>query len=136
MFLDNVDLTVNTGLRVLELGLVLDFYVEAQSLDGEFSSLPLLLSKLPKLSLTSIKFKIWVTSGPTPPGGLHMAEATNTIAIWDAIDEPFSGPAFPALTKVVFTIFNRVDEFEVSDYLECRMARCKQKGLLCISDAR
>ena len=69
------------------------------------------------------------------PNGILMAEAENTIEIWIAIDELLSGPAFPALIKVAF-IFDRIDGFEMSEYLECRMARCKRKGLLYISNPR
>jgi hypothetical protein len=119
----------------LELGLGLDFYVEAQSFDSEFSSLPLLLSRLPKPILTSIKFEIWVMKNPThsQAGGPHMAKATNTITIWDAIDQLLFGPSFTTLTKVAFNVSADTDAFEMIEYLECRMARCKQKGLLHIS---
>ena len=118
-----VDLTLNTGLCVLELGFGLPFYAEVQSFDGKLSSLPFLLSRFPK-ALTSIKLDIWTKNKQLRiPSGVLMAEVRNTIKIWIAINKLLSRPAFPALIKVVFTVFNHW--FEMSEYLECRMAQCK-----------
>jgi hypothetical protein len=119
---------------MLELGFFFYFCVSKQSFNDELSSFLSLLSEFPK-TLTSIKFEICLTTW-TPSGTLLKAEATNTIAIWITIDELLSGPLFPALTKVSFHVSDtsgRTGGFEMVEYLESRMARCKERGLLCTS---
>jgi hypothetical protein len=133
--LDNVDLTLNTGLRMLELGFGICFYVAPGAFDEELSPLPLVLSRLPKTTLTSTKFRVSVMADPIfADADLLMAEATNTAAIWNAVDELLAGPYFPALTKVAFNVSTRINvRYEMAEYLESKMARCKGRGLLSFS---
>ena len=136
--LDNVDLTLNTGLRVLELGFSINFFVAPEAFDQDLSLLPLVLSRLPKATLTSTKFRVCVLANPilTSDDPL-MAEATNTTAIWNSVDELLSGPYFPMFTKVAFNISTSLGVwYKMTEYLESRLARCKGRGLLSISFIR
>lgn len=131
LFLDNVDLTLNTGLRILELEIGLAFYVEAQSFDGELSLLPSFLSRLP--TLTCITFNVRKGYKTNPRYGFLAAEEGNTITTWMTIDSQLSGPTFPALTEVVFNVLASSDGFVTAEYFESKLARCKRKGVLRIS---
>ncbi|KAF8959141.1 hypothetical protein BDZ97DRAFT_1412821 [Flammula alnicola] len=129
LFLDNVDIALNTSLRMLDLAGIFEFLAEAQSFDGKFSLLPLLLSRIPKAALATIKFEFGIYG----PNFKLMAEVTNTNATWIAIDKLLAGSSFPVLTEVAFMVYRHHCEFEIEKYLELRLARCKQRGLLHIS---
>jgi hypothetical protein len=133
LFLDNVDITLNTRLRVLELGDIFNFHVGVQCFDDRLPLLPQLLFKIPKAALTTIKFEFWTLDDVDwQINGNLMMEVANTDATWMAIDELLTGSSFSVLTEVVFTVYYP-HGFEVAKYLELRLARCKQKGLLRIS---
>jgi hypothetical protein len=63
-----------------------------------------------------------------------MMEETNTDATWMAIDKLLVGSSFSVLTEVAFRVISCPRGFEIAKYLELRLARCKQKGLLRISN--
>jgi hypothetical protein len=124
-------MTLNTGLRMLELGRVFNFRVEAQSFDGRLSLLPRLLFRIPTAALTTIKFEFWFSNNFNYIfNGNLMMEETDTDETWMAIDKLLAGPSFSLLTEVAFRVFNCPRGFEIEKYLELRLARCKQKALL------
>jgi hypothetical protein len=120
---------------VLELGDVFNFQVDVQSFDDKLSLLPRLLFRIPQAALTTIKFEFWITKNFNLQSDVNlMTEVTNTDATWMAIDKLLAESFFSVLTEVVFTVFNCPRGFEIAKYLELRLARCKQRGLLRISN--
>jgi hypothetical protein len=122
---------------VLELGDFLKFHVGMQLFDDRLSLLPQVLSKIPKAALTTIKFDFWIQNPPYSTWQINYVELeeTNADATWMAIDKLLAGSSFPVLTEVVFTVSRSLHVFEVAPYLELRLARCKERGLLHISKA-
>jgi hypothetical protein len=113
---------------VLELRDVFNFDVDMQSFDDRLSLLPRLLFRIPKAALTTLKFEFWISDWQSGVRGV-----TNTDATWMAIDKQLAGSSFSVLTEVVFMVSNCPRGFEIAKYLELKLARCKKRGLLCIS---
>jgi hypothetical protein len=119
---------------VLELG-VFNFNVDRQCFDGRLSLLPQLLFRVPKAALTTIKFEFRITNNSNLQSDVHLTtEVTNIDATWMVIDKLLAGSSFSVLTEVVFTVFSCPRGFEIVEYLEHRLATCKQRGLLRISN--
>jgi hypothetical protein len=104
---------------VLDFGPISNFHLEV---------LPLLLSRIPKAALTTIKFKFSISAY------LNVnLEVTDTDAIWIPVDELLAGPSFSVLSEVAITVvggFYCHPGFKTTKYLEGRLAGCKQRGLL------
>jgi hypothetical protein len=117
---------------VLVLGHVFNFNVDVQSFDDTLSLLPRLLNRITKAALTTITFEFWVSQSFSLSiySRSNVKEVTDTDATWVAIDELLAGSSFSVLTEVVFTVFDCPHGFEIAKYLERRLARCKERGLL------
>jgi hypothetical protein len=87
-------------------------------------------------ALTTIKFEFWFTDNFNWQfNGNLMMEETDTDATWIAIDKLLAGSSFSVLTEMAFRVFNCPRGFEIAQYLERRLARCRQRGLLRIFKA-
>jgi hypothetical protein len=122
---------------VLELGDIFIFHIDVHSFDDKLSLLPRLLSRIPQAALATVKFEFRITNNflvYLPSDDNLLTEVTNTDATWMAIDKLLA-ESFSALTEVVFMVFDCSHRFKIAQYLERRLARCKQRGLLRIFKA-
>ena len=120
MFIDNIDISSNTGIQFFEIGC----HREA------FRMLPHLFQRLSGKVLTDIKFYNF----PKFYYSLNTVENLIKIRpsdIWSVMDEELSGPGFPSLKRIKWTMSScsYQEIMLVHEYLETHLPRCMARDI-------
>ncbi|KJA17670.1 hypothetical protein HYPSUDRAFT_46146 [Hypholoma sublateritium FD-334 SS-4] len=138
-FHDSFEITQNTRINVLEVGYPKAFNTNQEVFeDLHFYSklLPTFLSRVPTTTLTRIILNLWIQY--LDQGFMHSVlqvenlRLKDTVVPWFSLDDLLIGPSFSVLTEVIFHVYryNSFPWFEAKKYVESRLPKCKERGLL------